>query len=309
MELPRPLEPRASSRPSLQSSLSDSTAIYRRPDAFRSPTQITTRSQYTSLPGLKDILPDAQTNHGTWTKSNHHSTGYVYQGEVPFSLQTLHPPMTLYPPHSQDIGYPTPSSRPFEVPIVEKSRRATHQPQYLPPSPYTGYPESARDYDPHLPPGNFPSNGVHSPYGPPGPEEKHMANAPSGFEGPGTSPHTTSGADPQSGKKFLYTRDIPGEGRFHIYEGGHRIPAVVDGEQVNPVWGLTKANKPRKRLALACLDCREKKIKCEPGVNSCLQCEKARRPCRRWSRTRASSRTMLTFWQSYWPDLANEHQH
>jgi hypothetical protein len=135
-----------------------------------------------------------------------------------------------------------------------------------------------------------------------------MANASSGYEGPGTSPHTASGADPQSGKKFLYTRDIPGEGRFHIYEGGHRIPAVVDGEQVNPVWGLTKANKPRKRLALACLDCREKKIKCEPGVNSCLQCEKARRPCRRWIRTSALSRTMLTLWQSHRPDLANEHQ-
>jgi len=44
---------------------------------------------------------------------------------------------------------------------------------------------------------------------------------------------------------------------------------------------LTKANKPRKRLAMACLDCREKKIKCEPGPNSCLQCEKAKRPCRK----------------------------
>jgi hypothetical protein len=40
--------------------------------------------------------------------------------------------------------------------------------------------------------------------------------------------------------------------------------------------------RPRKRLAQACLDCREKKIKCEPGQsNTCVQCEKAKRPCRR----------------------------
>ncbi|EMC94122.1 hypothetical protein BAUCODRAFT_74686 [Baudoinia panamericana UAMH 10762] len=81
-------------------------------------------------------------------------------------------------------------------------------------------------------------------------------------------------------KKYLGVKDIPNEGTFHVYEGGHRIPTHVDGEQVNPQWGLTKANKPRKRLALACLDCREKKIKCEPGINSCLQCEKAKRTCR-----------------------------
>lgn len=33
---------------------------------------------------------------------------------------------------------------------------------------------------------------------------------------------------------------------------------------------------------MACLDCREKKIKCEPGASSCLQCEKAKRPCRKY---------------------------
>lgn len=77
-------------------------------------------------------------------------------------------------------------------------------------------------------------------------------------------------------------REVPGEGTYHLYEGGFRIPTHVDGETVNPAWGLTKANKPRKRLAMACLDCREKKIKCEPGTVSCLQCEKAKRPCRKY---------------------------
>jgi hypothetical protein len=86
---------------------------------------------------------------------------------------------------------------------------------------------------------------------------------------------------PESSKKYIGIREIPGEGTFHLYEGGFRIPTHVDGETVNPAWGLTKANKPRKRLAMACLDCREKKIKCEPGAVSCLQCEKAKRTCRK----------------------------
>ena len=75
--------------------------------------------------------------------------------------------------------------------------------------------------------------------------------------------------------------DVSGEGSYHVYGGGYRIPAQVDGEQVNPALGLTKARKPRKRLNLACLHCKEKKIKCEPRVSSCSRCEKAKRPCRR----------------------------
>lgn len=93
------------------------------------------------------------------------------------------------------------------------------------------------------------------------------------------TPNSSSAPDNQ--RMYLGVREIPGEGNFHLYDGGYRIPTQIDGEQVNPAWGLTKANKPRKRLALACLDCREKKIKCEPGAISCVQCEKAKRPCRR----------------------------
>ena len=56
--------------------------------------------------------------------------------------------------------------------------------------------------------------------------------------------------------------------------------AIIDGEAVNPSWGITKAGKPRKRLAQACLTCREKKIKCEPGYPKCHQCSKSQRVCR-----------------------------
>ncbi|KAG9809461.1 hypothetical protein KCU63_g21558, partial [Aureobasidium melanogenum] len=76
-------------------------------------------------------------------------------------------------------------------------------------------------------------------------------------------------------------RHIPGEGMCYVFKDGSTCPTVIDGEPVNPLWGTTKAGKARKRLAQACLNCREKKIKCEPGEKSCLQCEKAKRECHR----------------------------
>jgi hypothetical protein len=69
--------------------------------------------------------------------------------------------------------------------------------------------------------------------------------------------------------------------KFHIYEGGLCLPYEVNGERVNEWWGLTKANIPRKRLATACDRCREKKVRCEPGVEGCLQCQRAHTTCLR----------------------------
>lgn len=75
-------------------------------------------------------------------------------------------------------------------------------------------------------------------------------------------------------------RELPGEGLCYLYEDGTFCRAIIDGEPVNPSWGITKAGKPRKRLAQACLTCREKKIKCEPGYPKCHQCAKSQRACR-----------------------------
>ena len=76
-------------------------------------------------------------------------------------------------------------------------------------------------------------------------------------------------------------REIEGEGSCWVFADGTYCRTVVDGEPVNPSWGVTKAGKARKRLAQACLTCREKKIKCEPGLPKCTQCEKTGRVCRR----------------------------
>lgn len=75
-------------------------------------------------------------------------------------------------------------------------------------------------------------------------------------------------------------RYIEGEGLCYIYADGSYCPKVIDGEPVNANWGITKAGKPRKRLAQACVTCREKKIKCQPNLPKCDQCQKSGRECR-----------------------------
>ena len=73
---------------------------------------------------------------------------------------------------------------------------------------------------------------------------------------------------------------VPGEGAVWVYEDGTTCPKVIDGDPVNAEWGVTKAGKPRKRLAIACTSCREKKIKCDPAEPKCVQCEKFGRDCK-----------------------------
>ncbi|KKK12851.1 hypothetical protein AOCH_004043 [Aspergillus ochraceoroseus] len=75
-------------------------------------------------------------------------------------------------------------------------------------------------------------------------------------------------------------RYVEGEGLCYIYADGTHCPKAIDGVPVNANWGVTKAGKPRKRLAQACLTCREKKIKCQPNLPKCDQCQKSGRECR-----------------------------
>ncbi|KAI1328811.1 hypothetical protein F5Y16DRAFT_143410 [Xylariaceae sp. FL0255] len=80
--------------------------------------------------------------------------------------------------------------------------------------------------------------------------------------------------------RFLRQAEVPGEGLCYFYDDGTHCKTVIDGEPVNAHWGVTKAGKPRKRLAIACLTCREKKIKCDPDFPRCVQCEKFGRVCK-----------------------------
>lgn len=74
-------------------------------------------------------------------------------------------------------------------------------------------------------------------------------------------------------------RLIPGKGVCYIFADNSYCPKLIDGQPVNPNWGLTKAGKARKRLAQACIACREKKVKCQPNLPKCDQCQKSGRDC------------------------------
>jgi hypothetical protein len=80
--------------------------------------------------------------------------------------------------------------------------------------------------------------------------------------------------------RFVRQAEVPGEGMCYFYDDGTHCKTVIDGEVVNAHWGVTKAGKPRKRLAIACITCREKKIKCDPDYPKCEQCEKFGRVCK-----------------------------
>jgi hypothetical protein len=80
--------------------------------------------------------------------------------------------------------------------------------------------------------------------------------------------------------RFVRAAEVPGEGLCFFYDDGSHCKTVIDGEAVNAHWGVTKAGKPRKRLAIACITCREKKIKCDPDYPRCVQCEKFGRVCK-----------------------------
>lgn len=100
-------------------------------------------------------------------------------------------------------------------------------------------------------------------------------------DGRGSSGSDT-GLDQPRIPRVLREEDIPGKGVCFIYDDGTFCPKAIDGDSVNPSWGVTKAGKPRKRLAQACTTCREKKIRCDPGsgLSSCSQCLKFKRECR-----------------------------
>lgn len=95
--------------------------------------------------------------------------------------------------------------------------------------------------------------------------------------------HSTDSSSPRpnTAPRYLGLRHVPGQGPCHYYDDGTFCKTIIAGEPVNPAWGVTKAGKPRKRLAQACLTCREKKIKCEPDFPSCVQCTKQGRICKK----------------------------
>jgi Fungal specific transcription factor domain/Fungal Zn(2)-Cys(6) binuclear cluster domain len=74
----------------------------------------------------------------------------------------------------------------------------------------------------------------------------------------------------------------------YVYDDGSVCQKTINGDPVNPKWGTTKAGKPRKRLGQACNTCREKKIRCDPKIPKCTQCQKFDRECKFETSSRSS---------------------
>jgi hypothetical protein len=51
-------------------------------------------------------------------------------------------------------------------------------------------------------------------------------------------------------RNVVREEELPGLGQCYIYDDGSHCPKQIDGEPVNPKWGLTKAGRPRKRAPL-----------------------------------------------------------
>ncbi|KAJ5343985.1 hypothetical protein MYU51_002037 [Penicillium brevicompactum] len=148
---------------------------------------------------------------------------------------------------------------------------------------------SHRDLPHHTPMRNDPSTAPfpHAPlpYG----------NSPLHDQGPGGEPSDGSSRPGKTPVRpaVIDERMIEGEGLCFIYADGSYCPQTIDGTPVNANWGVTKAGRPRKRLALACLTCREKKIKCNPATEAvCDQCRKSGRECRFESAPRGNRASM-----------------
>lgn len=295
MDPPRPLEP----KPTHDGAFASGTTLERRSDALgyavdpRSNLRLpVSQPMAQTLPSVRDILSPRQAPllHPQYdTYPTHH---------YPPAPQHLHPQAYQSRPHLSHSPAahlarlehfaqpPTPNGR-HDLPAVETHPSISHTtisvpPAYAPPQyrdVHREHSESVYSRPRQQSASSYATGSVSSPYTPNTYDDAASRGSTSGYDKYVTPPFPPNGAE--TTKRYLGVQEIPGEGTFHVYEGGHRLPTEVDGQSVNPQWGLTKANKPRKRLAIACLDCREKKIKCEPGASSCLQCEKAKRPCRR----------------------------
>ena len=255
--LPRPMEPEplraawtASQRtsPSLSRPNTHQLTLRRRPEAHD--------EQMQRLPGVQELLePESHLS----SPSSHSQHNYSYLPPLPRISPTL---------QHRETPMMVPRSRRDDLNILPN--------RSLPPSPLSD------DHQSFIPPQQSPYTQANRFAYIPSYSGRFQHGLPieamkTDFEQPSnilTSP------DYKPPPRCLGEREIEGEGSCWIFDDGTYCKTVVDGEPVNPSWGVTKAGKARKRLAQACLTCREKKIKCEPAFPKCTQCEKTGKVCK-----------------------------
>jgi hypothetical protein len=84
-----------------------------------------------------------------------------------------------------------------------------------------------------------------------------------------------------SSREHEYFQDVGEHGWQSMNHGGGDTAGDQDAEKDRPAWSemKTKAGKERKRLPLACIACRRKKIRCSGEKPACKHCFRSRIPC------------------------------
>ena len=194
------------------------------------------------------------------------------------------PPRNRTPTDPSD--QPTPSLFPrYKTPLHEGPQHQTSPPQYT--TQHSHYID-VRPKGPLQPPRLADPYREHN-------DPRTIAPNPSQLSGLETSPNRNqhhqipSPDDSTSNHKTVISEThIDGKGLCYVYDDGTMCQKVINGDMVNPKWGTTKAGKPRKRLGQACNTCREKKIRCDPLMPKCAQCQKFGRECKFESSSRTS---------------------
>lgn len=246
-----------------------------------------------SLPSIHDLISVAPNDRSVNYDPRHHTSGP--SGPTTASSYVANPNHSTETPHQYHEQYRSTtqhSHRPASQSDAQAVRIA-HRPAVLEP-PVSSYgPNTSFAYRPLVTAGGSPG----------------QSSATASASGTGHAPKSSltyyitprpgdRGGNRQSlsASTCVGQQQFPGLGLCYVYDDGTICPTVVDGENVDPRWGITKAGKARKRLAQACLyvlsaasceehadsyarTCRKKKIRCEPTSSGCVQCTKARVEC------------------------------
>ena len=249
------------------------------------------------LPSVRQLLtPGSQPGVPPSPTSSHHSPDPYDPGPGPLSsrrntFQEPTSPIASYPPQGVFTTLPAPQQFTGNgYPARDTYQPVVHPPQF--PTSYTNpFPPTSSTYNAyqgpprqdqytqqprHIAPMIAPATDVSQYYHPP------MSPYDASLGSMSNSGHNIRDASNNIKPlpRLVGESLIPGEGPCYLYDDGSACKKIIDGEPVNAQWGVTKAGKPRKRLAIACTTCREKKIKCDPADPKCVQCEKFGRVCR-----------------------------
>ena len=264
------------------------------PEEYQPPpfTMMTTNVRQLPLPASLNFGSDPRPGYSTNPNRNASASGYHASSRPGSSSEKLPPVSHLLTPASPAGSAASAYSSRAGYPHADASlgHSPTGYPSAAGRSPYVtgGYDHYPSAYHASPSPSSHPyaapplnTSSLHAPRRPPSDAWYSPDGAGGAYDGL-PSPHPSNGESGSSRPvvKLIGERVFPGEGVCYVYDDGSHVRKVIDGEAVNAQWGVTKAGKPRKRLAIACITCREKKIKCDPAEPKCVQCDKAGRECR-----------------------------